>query len=232
MLAASGRLTGHGQRFVDTLHTEFKACQEDAVPATALRAADAVAVDHRAMWRGHNVRLDPADREALAAAWERGVPAVQAVSGLTVLAAPPEGLLDARAVLRRYLLLDPDAFGRLRAEPAEVAAEIAGSTGADLALVAGDLERARAGYLDELRQHPSSVHAWVGLGLTQLDRRADPATRALLGRPELVLAVVDGLRSRGHSTAIGDPIELATWVGHRIPEAALDAIDPAGWLAA
>ncbi|MEU7800218.1 HEXXH motif domain-containing protein [Micromonospora arborensis] len=232
VLAASGRLTGHGQRFVDTLYTELEACQEDPVPAAALDAACAVAVDHRAMWRGHNVRVDPADREALAAAWERRDPTAEAVVGRTVLAAPPEGLLDARAVLRRYLLVDPAAFGRLRAAPDEVGARVAGTTAADLALVAGDLERARAGYLDELREDATSVHGWVGLGLTQLDRPADPVTRALLGCPELVLAVVDGLRSRGHRTVIPDPVELATWVGRLVTGQDLDSVDPAGWLAA
>ncbi|WP_406044541.1 HEXXH motif domain-containing protein [Micromonospora sp. NBC_00898] len=235
VMTASGRLTGHGQRFVETLHAELEACQEDAVPAAALRAAHAVALDHRAMWRGHNVCLDPVDRDALAAAWQRRDPAAEAVlavGGRKVLAAPPAGLLDARAVLRRYLLVDPDAFGRLCAVPDEVRARVAGATPADLALVAADLERARAGYLGELRQDPSSVHGWVGLGLTQVDRPTDPATRALLGRPELVLAVVHGLRSRHGATAALDPLELANWVGRGVPDRELDTFDPAGWLAA
>ncbi|MEU7611728.1 HEXXH motif domain-containing protein [Micromonospora sp. NPDC049204] len=232
MMAASGRLTGHGQRFVDTLHTELKAYQEDPVPAVALDAAGVVAVDHRAMWRGHNMSIQPADRDALAAAWERRDPTAETGFGRTVLAAPPEGLLDARAVLRRYLLVDPAAFGRLCAAPDEVGATVAGATEADLALVAGDLPRARAAYLDELHEDAASVHGWVGLGLTHLDRPADPVPRALLGYPELVLAVVDGLRSRGDTTVGPDPIELATWVGRLIPDRDLDTVDPAGWLAA
>ncbi|MCO1597015.1 HEXXH motif domain-containing protein [Micromonospora sp. RHAY321] len=234
LMAASGRLTTHGQRFVETLHAELETCQEDAVPVAALDAAHAVALDHRAMWRGHNVCLDPADRDALAVAWQRRDPAAEAVlaiDGRKVLVAPPEGLLDARAVLRRYLLVDPDEFGRLCASPEEVGARVAGATPADLTLVAGDVERARAGYLGELRQDPSSVHGWVGLGLTQIDRPADPATRALLCRPELVLAVVHGLRSRGHATVALDPIELADWVGRGVPDQELDTFDPAGWLA-
>ncbi|WP_320068908.1 HEXXH motif domain-containing protein [Micromonospora sp. RTGN7] len=234
VMAAAGRLTGHGQGFVETLHAELEACQDDSVPAAALGAAHAVALDHRAMWRGHNVRLDPADREALAAAWERRDPAAEvilAVGGGKVLAEPSAGLLDARAVLRRYLLTDPDAFGRLCAAPDEVGDRVAGATPTDLALVAGDLERARAGYLGKLRQDPSRVHCWVGLGLTQVDRPAEPATRALLGRPELVLAVVHGLRSRGRTTVVPDPLELASWVGCGIPAGEFDGFDSAGWLA-
>jgi HEXXH motif-containing protein len=235
VIAASGRLTGHGQRFVETLQAELEACQNDLVPAAAVGAAHAVGRDHQAMWRGHNLRLDSADRDALAAAWERRDPAaeaVRAVGGGKVLAEPPAGLLDARAVLRRYLLLDPDAFGRLCAAPDEVGAKVGGAAPADLALVAGGLERAHVGYLRELRQDPSSVHGWVGLGLTQVDRPADPATRALLGRPELVLAVVHGLRSRGSATVVPDPLELASWVGSGLPDREFDTFDPAGWLAA
>ncbi len=232
MIAASGRLTAHGQRFVETLHTELKTCQDDPVPAVALDAADAAALDHRAMWRGHNIRLDPADRDALASAWQHRVPAAEAilaVGAAKVLAEPPPGLLDARAVLRRHLLVDPDAFGRARAAPDEVGERVEGATAADLALVTGDVERARAGYLGELRQDPSRVHGWVGLGLTQIDRPADPATRALLGCPELILAVVQGLRSRGSATVAPDPLELASWVGRGLPDRQFDTVDPAGW---
>ncbi|MGV9805340.1 HEXXH motif domain-containing protein [Micromonospora chersina] len=234
VLATSGRLTGHGQRFVDTLHAELNACQEDDVPAAERDAAHAAALDHHAMWRGHNIRLDPADHDALAAAWQQGAPVADAIlaSGAAkVRAEPPVGLLDARAVLRRYLLFDPDAFSRLGATPDQVGERVAGATAADLALVAGDVERARAGYLGELRQDPLSVHGWVGLGLAQVDQAADPATRALLGRPELVLAVVQGLRSRGSATVAPDPLELAGWVGAGLRDRQLDSVDPAGWLA-
>ncbi|WBB68301.1 HEXXH motif domain-containing protein [Micromonospora sp. WMMD812] len=231
-IMASGRLTGHGQRFVATLHAQLETCQEEPVPAAALASARAVAVDHRAMWRGHNIRLDHADRDTLTAAWQRRDPAMEAVRAVdarTVLAQPPAGLLDARAVLRRYLLVDPDAFAGLRAAPQEVGDRVAGATPADLALVAGDLERARVGYLAELRQDPSRVHAWVGLGLTDVDGRAGPATRALLGRPELVLAVVHALAPAYQAIALPDPLELATWVGHGLPDGAVDTSDPAGW---
>ncbi|MGW5666411.1 HEXXH motif domain-containing protein [Micromonospora sp. NPDC003776] len=233
MLTASGQLTGHGQRFVETLRTELDACQDEPVSAAALNAAHAVASDHRAMWRAHNLRLDPADRDALAAAWEHRWPAAEAVLAVgdgKVLAEPAAGLLDARAVLRRHLLADPDAFARLCAAPGEVGDRVAGATRADLALVAGDLERARAGYLGELTQDPSGVHGWVGLGLTQVDRPADPARRALLGRPELIVAVVQGLRTRGRATP--DPLELASWVGCGLPDRSVDRVDPAGWLTA
>ncbi|MFG3299234.1 HEXXH motif domain-containing protein [Micromonospora chersina] len=234
VLATSGRLTGHGQRFVDTLHAELKTCQEDFAPPAALDAAHAAALDHRAMWRGHNICLDPADHDALAAAWQHRAPAadaVLAVGAAKVRAEPPVGLLDARAVLCRYLLFDPDAFNRLGARPDELGERVAGATAADLALVAGDVERARAGYLRELRHDPLSVHGWVGLGLTQVDQPADPATRALLGRPELVLAVVQGLRSRGSAADGPDPLELAGWVGEGLRDRQLDTVEPAGWLA-
>ncbi|MEV6692716.1 HEXXH motif domain-containing protein [Micromonospora sp. NPDC051196] len=235
MIAASGRLTAHGQRFIDTLHTELKTCQDDPVPAAALAAADAAALDHRAMWRGHNIRLDPADRDALAVAWQRRAPATEAVLAVgaaEVLAEPPPGLLDARAVLYRHLLVDSDVFGRVRTAPDEVGNWVEGATAADLALVTGDVAQARAGYLRELRQDPSCVHGWVGLGLTQIDRPTDPATRALLEFPELIQAVVQGLRSRGSASVAPDPLELAGWVGRGFPDRPYDTADPAGWPAA
>ncbi|MEV7230715.1 MULTISPECIES: HEXXH motif domain-containing protein [Polymorphospora] len=234
MITTSGRLTGHGQQFVDTLHTELKAGQDDPLPPAALDAAHAVALDHYALWRGHNIRLDPAELDALVTGWRHRVPAADAVLAVgaeKVLAEPPPGLLDARAVLRRYLLFDPDAFRRLRAAPDEVGDRVAGATPADLALVAGDIEQAHAGYLGELRQNPSHVHAWVGLGLTRLDRPADPATRALLGRPELIVAVVRGLRARGAATVTLDPLEMAGWLGDGLPDLRFDTVDPAGWQA-
>ncbi|WP_405431775.1 HEXXH motif domain-containing protein [Micromonospora sp. NBC_00617] len=232
VLAASGRLTGHGQRFVDTLSAELTACQDEPVSVAAGDVAHAAAVDHHALWRGHNIVLDRADHDALAAAWRRGTraaDAVHAVGTAKVRAEPPVGLLDARAVLSRYLLFDPDAFNRLAAQPDDVGATVAGATPADLALVAGDVERARADYLGELRRDPFSVHGWVGLGLAHVDQPGDPVTRALLGRPELVLAVLHGLRSRGPAAVIPDPLELAGWIGAGLGDRQLDSADPAGW---
>lgn len=236
VLAVCGRLTDHGQRFVDTLRGTLERCRDDPVPALELAAADGVALDHWAMWRGNNLRLDRAVEAQLATAWERGDSVPPAVDGAEdapkAVAKPDAGWFDSRAVLVRYRLANSEAFERLCASPDKVAERVAGATPADLALVAGNVSQARVSYLRELVAEPFNVHGWVGLGLTQADRTTDPATRALLRRPELILAAMRGLAARDALRAVPDPIELATWIGCSISDHDFDAIEPAGWLVA
>lgn len=224
VLAGSGRLSDHGRRFVETLRRELAAYQAEPVPPDALDLAEDMAIDHSALWRAHNMRLDSTLADNLEAAWHRREPASAAIgSGAppAVAGKPPIGRLDSRSVLARHRLADSSRFDRLRQAADRVGSRVAGARPADLALIAGEAEAARASYLRELRHDRTTSRAWVGLGLT-LDR-SGPAARALLGRPELVVALARRLAE------VPDPVEMATWIGHGLPDGLIGRPEPAGW---
>jgi HEXXH motif-containing protein len=213
VLAGSGRLTEHGRRFVDGLHATLASWQDDPVAPDIAAAAEAMGLDHHALWRVAGIRVDPALGAALSSAFQRGDPApAAALSDVdeTVVALPEVGWLDGRAVLLRHRLADPGA--ELSSVPVE------GSTPADVDLVSGRLTEARDGYLSDLRCDPGDAHAWVGLGLT-LEHR-DPARRAILGRPELLTAMAAGRH---------DPLAAARWLGGHLSAKILGVPRPAGW---
>lgn len=227
-LAGSRQLTEHGARFVETLMAEVGTYLDDVVPAEERTAADAIADDHWAMWRSHNLRLPVPVAADLVAAWREGRdPVVPPAAGNhpaapLALAEPARVWFDSRAVLLRYRFGVPRTFTELCATPDLVGRQVvAGATVADLDLVAGRPEAAATGYLNELAEDPTSVHGWVGLGLTR-PARTDPVARALLGRPELVLTVA-------RQVGAVDPVSLATWIGRALTDEDLQPAGPAGW---
>ncbi|ROO60271.1 HEXXH motif-containing protein [Micromonospora sp. Llam0] len=246
-LLGSDLLTGHGTRFVEILHDTVATFQAEPVPAGPQRKADRMAVDHRALWRAHNLRLDATARAELAAAWtdRRPVPAWLAdarsdrPAALTrpdrpaALTRPDRAWFDARAVLTRHRLTDPAGFDRLANGPDAVTGLVTGATAADVALVGGDADRARAGYLRQLAADlaagSTAAHSWVGLGLTWPDGSTHPAARALLRRPELVMETLRQTARGGTVIDVPDPVELAAWVGAGLPADAAQPADSAGW---
>ncbi|MFY1650394.1 HEXXH motif domain-containing protein [Solwaraspora sp. WMMB762] len=237
-LLGSGRLTGHGTQFVEILYDTVAAFQTEPVPADPLRMADRMAVDHRALWRAHNLRLDATARAELAAAWSdrRPVPAwlLDARSGQpAALPRPDRAWFDARAVLVRHRLADPAGFERWCAEPNAAADRVAGATAADVALVGGDVDRARAGYLRQLAVDLAggtmAAHSWVGLGLTWPDESTHPAARALLHRPELVMETLRQTARGSAAVDLPDPVELATWVGECLANTPAGQDESSGW---
>jgi hypothetical protein len=158
-----------------------------------------MALDHHGLWRAANVLPGPGVGAGLAAAWRRGAAPPEALltESDTVRAAPPFGGFDARAVLLRHRLIGIRPQGT-----------VAGTVAGDAALIAGDLERARGEYLADLDRDGTDLRSLTGLGLALLDR--DAAARALLGRPELVLAAVRHAPRRA--------LELAGWLGQVLPE--------------
>jgi HEXXH motif-containing protein len=212
VLMGSGRLTGHGRAFVDTLRTQVLSWQSEAVPPGIDRRAEAMALDHHALWRAGCMPVSPERGAALTAACRAGEPAPGSLLSdpdQPVVAQPWIGRLDGRAVLTRHWLATGDPAG----------ARVPGTTAADTALVSGRTAQARTAYLDALRRDPADGHALAGLGLT-LDRAAGPARRALLGRPELVLAL---------TRAGTEPLVAAEWLGHHLPESTLGTPRPEGW---
>ncbi|GAA1035078.1 HEXXH motif domain-containing protein [Virgisporangium ochraceum] len=225
-LAGCGRLTEHGERFVATLVSEVEGYLGESVPVAERAAADAIADDHWAMWRSHNLRLSEPVAAGLSAAWRRGrEPVIPPAEGGSdpprAIVEPGRIWFDGRAVLTRYRHGAAAEFAALRADPARVGRQVAGATGADLDLVGGDPEAAALGYLDELARDPTSVHGWVGLGLAHSDP-GGPVARALLGRPELVLTVA---RREGAA----DPLALAAWIGRALTDDDVREAGPAGW---
>lgn len=208
-LRGSAQLTDDGRTFVAALSDTVAALQHDRVSSSAEEAARRMANDHHALWRVANVVVGADVGPRLAAAWRRGgtPPADLLAESDTVLAGPPFGGFDARAVLLRHRLTDPAGFARLTAgmHPRPV---VFGATAGDVALIAGDAELARREYRAYLDQDVADIRSLVGLGLALPE--GDEATRALLGRPELVLAA--------GRHAPRQLLDLAAWLGRMLPE--------------
>jgi hypothetical protein len=118
------------------------------------------------------------------------------------------------AVLARLRLADPDAFARLRASPEIVSQQVPGATPADVAQVAGDLERAAEFYLKDLVAGRGRPSTWGGyaLALTGAPTMDTPtsSSAALLNQLELVSAVWHAVaRTMGKPAAT---TELAAWL--------------------
>ncbi|MFC4043349.1 HEXXH motif-containing putative peptide modification protein [Dactylosporangium siamense] len=224
-LAGSGRLTGHGSRFVGDLLQQVEEHEREPVPRVEATLAADLALDHEALWRAHNIVVPDLVVADLVAAWARGASApIPAEASSAVRATPDVGLLDSRAVLARYRLTRASAFEQFQNDPETVSASVLGASAADVALIAGDREAAGRAYRVRVETASDDVHGLVGLGLSRPDRTADPVARALLRRPELVRAMAARLSVSG---AV-DVVRLAAWIGAALPP---DRPDPIGWRA-
>jgi HEXXH motif-containing protein len=208
MLRTLPELTDEGHQLVAGLADTAATWQEEPVPAEVLDPAEAAVADHRARWRLHHFQPDPATVAVLAKAWSAGADRPPVAYPEPVVEADGAARrLDTRAVLALWRLRDPDGFGQLCWDPAEVGTRVSGATAADLAYATGDLARARQLFLAELAAEPGRPSAWAGLALIA----EDMAAKALRAVPELVRAV------HLASGAAGDPIALASWVGRGVP---------------
>jgi HEXXH motif-containing protein len=219
LLGLRGRpeLTDLGRRFLDGLVPAVEAWLAEPVPAVAGVLARMFAADHRALWRAFHLRPRPDLIDRLSDEFIAGRPASRvppppespgAVGGWNAIAADASVRgLDARANLARLWLADRDEF-RATARGGAPEQIIAGGTPADCAFIAGHVRGARDLYLSRVAASPDDARAWVGLGLTL---GPTPAGRALLGTPEIVLAVARAATRRvGRSP---DPLALASWLG-------------------
>ena len=203
-----GGLTERGRLFAERLLHEATAWPTDDIGAEAKRLADLVADGHRAGWRIRHCRPRPAEGAALVEACESGAGGPHGIGPSEVLPDPAmRHWSAARLGLARRRILAPARYEQARDEDWGAAL-----SDADLALFAGEPAKAAAGFGEQIATDPGSVDAWVGLGLAL---RADPgvppqAARALLDRPEVVLAVHRELRSDR------SPAEVAAWVGARL----------------
>lgn len=204
-------LTRLGGDLVTALTEQTAAWDADRAGETESRLADLAAAYHLAAWRAHHVRPSKTDVDELAELWEAGRPRVERAraarpDGAAVSADPDACRLDVPALLARLLLIDPDAFTRLRAQD-DPGAEVSGAGPGDLALVAGDSEDAVTLYADELTRRDARPAAWAGLGLALLESGRKAAGTALVEQPELARAVSAAL------PVPPDPVALAHWLG-------------------
>ncbi|ANZ34751.1 hypothetical protein BBK82_00310 [Lentzea guizhouensis] len=188
-------LTPLGRRFATVMAARLASWSRIRVRAPARHEARLAALDHRAVWRARHLRPDPAAIRRLADAWLEGKPRDELPQSVLEPrpASPP-----ARTELRRLWLQAPAEF-------ADRAVTVSGATAADLLHVTGDQAGAARLYAADVVARPDDVPAWIGLGL------ADPAARALLTAPEVVVAVyAEVLRRTG---VVPDPRAVAAWAG-------------------
>ncbi|TWJ21945.1 HEXXH motif domain-containing protein [Micromonospora endolithica] len=208
MMCELPELNDVGRRLVAGLLATADAWQDEDVPADLLAAARTAVADHRARWRLHHRRPDRSVVVELARAWHAGRRPAVAAGEPVVVTDGSARRLDTQAVLQMWRITDPDGFAQLCKDPSAVGVTVSGATAADLALAAGDVAGAHAGYLAELAAGDGSPGAWAGLGLTTAVLVPGRAAEALRDRPELVRAV-----HREVADPAADPLAVADWVG-------------------
>jgi HEXXH motif-containing protein len=205
ILRASTVLTPLGREFLDRMHDHVMSWPDDEISPGVMDLVRLVTDSHRAGWRIRHLRPGPTDASTMAGAWLDGAdpPAPQASA---VVPNPDRNWSQGRLGLVRRRLRTPDRSGDVpwRARWA------ANLTEWDVALVAGNYAAAIDGYLNTLRTDPTDLDAWTGLGLALRAAGATPASAALLGRPELVLAVDAALLAAGRAP---QRVQLASWLG-------------------
>ncbi|MBE1501205.1 HEXXH motif-containing protein [Amycolatopsis lexingtonensis] len=203
---ADKALTEPGQRFLALVAERAGTWQNDEVLATAAHWSDLVAADHYAGFRLRHLRPEPEAIELLVDSWLRGTPG-PGIDGVgTELVTEPDGdWANARADLLR-VRLGEDGARRATA----LWREVPGASEADFALVDGRGQDAIELYRTALRADPDAPAALIGLGLA-LRTTGDPAAAAvLLDRPEVVRAVLRGIRRRPAPEPA--PEEVARWL--------------------
>lgn len=189
-LRGNTALTDLGRDFVAAASVRLSLCETAEVPDDLAETVADLLAEHRAAWRVHHLRPDPADVSALADAWLRGSPCPRqarsrVVPSVTTRASPRSALLKMR-------VLDPERFERA------VALE-----SADAMFARGDRDTAAAVYARRIQADPRDGDAWAGLGL------ASRAT-ALLDQPATVRAVHALVTTR--TGAPPAPDQLAAWL--------------------
>lgn len=208
-LAGSAELTDAGRQVIEGLRATLRRWADEQVPEGIAAQARDSATDHRARWRVRNLRPASDAIGDLAARWRRGEPAGTAPVGTEVVTgATPARTETAQFRLWHLRMTSPERFAAVCAG-AERYGEWADISDADIAYVRGDYDQAARAYLAAISSDPGRVSNWVGLGLARLRTGDTDAGLALLGRPEVLLAVHRVLTDDGDSPA---PEALARWL--------------------
>lgn len=189
-LRGNTNLTDLGRAFVAAASVRLSVCETAPVPDDLADTVADLLAEHRAAWRMHHLRPEPADVEMIAEAWLRGEPCPErarseVVPGGTTVARPRSALLQMRA-------LAPDRFERA------VSLE-----SADAMFARGERRAAALAYARRIVGDSRDLDAWIGLGVAG-------RVGALLDQPATVRAVHACVAARvGVSPA---PEELAAWM--------------------
>ncbi|MGF7229625.1 MAG: aKG-HExxH-type peptide beta-hydroxylase [Candidatus Saccharibacteria bacterium] len=174
-----GTLGGtHRNTFLEAMDTRVK--QYEVLPTTHSKISPTVAAhvrlaiaDHKALWNAYHRRPTPEDVSMFVNAWT--MPAHVEMPKLTTIRPilqpdPSACRLNARAILARHHILDPEGFEQAFHESESMRDK------ADRALILGKLSTAEALYEGMLEANPLDKPAFIGLALSTL--QGDPGFAA------------------------------------------------------
>jgi HEXXH motif-containing protein len=218
IVLASGGLTVAGRRFAEALLDQFQPWLSDEVDPSTLTAARLVTDRHRTGWRMRHQRVRAQEIDALVEAWRHDRAATVDPAPPDIGASPAARWSQGMVGLVRRRILVPRTWSTFDGSDGNWWRE-AVSEG-DMAIVEGQVELARALYLEAVQAHAEDPDAWSGLAVTlcTADRtKGDTAAGlALLRRPELVREVYARLSQHGD---VKDPLHVATWLGQAMTSA-------------
>lgn len=189
-LRGNTRLTDLGRAFVAAASVRLAVCETAPVAADLAGIVADLLAEHRAAWRVHHLRPEPADVETMAEAWMRGAPCPGRARNQVV----PSGTTVARP---RISLLEMRALAPARFEHA-VSLE-----SADAMFARGERHNAVKAYARRIQADPRDLDAWIGLGVAS-------RAAALLDQPATVRAV--HARVAASAGVAPAPGELAAWM--------------------
>ncbi|MEU4236497.1 HEXXH motif domain-containing protein [Actinoplanes sp. NPDC026619] len=194
---ASGDLTDLGEEFLDGLAATMRPWFDDEIPADIRRLAGLAAQAHRVTWLLRHRHPAPESVAAVRDAWTAGAPfdeiATRAASVQPTTVTPKRSRIWSTP-LRQAVKAPPPA------------------NTPETALIAGDAEGAKKGFLPRIESDPADMVAWAGLAMAYNEAGPAGSGYALASRPDLIAAVYRELRAGG---AAPGPDALAEWACHR-----------------
>jgi len=209
IVLAAKSLTANGRRLTEGLLASLATSFTDSLPAKILRLSKLTADSHRVGWRLRHFQPDSSEVLSLAKAFHNGDSA-EAASPPKIHPHPELRWPQQIPKLARQQIL-----ATAHIENDETTIEWDMLKAADHALVAGDLDVARKGYLESAaaksavtRSH-DELRAWVGLALTAAGDGDSSTAVTLTVRPDLVRAVYTEVATISPGA---NPIDVAAWL--------------------
>ncbi|WP_426505188.1 HEXXH motif domain-containing protein [Dactylosporangium sp. McL0621] len=200
-LLGSGQLTPAGDRFARALSATLDGWQDEPVASGIAARTRWYMTAQTTRWLLLNAHASTGEIERLTALMDHGTAAGPIAEHGEIRAGTARGPVDAPGLLgdlRRWL--DPDAPPTAEPHPAGPL------------LLSGDAAGAEHYCLTSLDADPADDESWIGLAVARtVAGRADPATRLLRRRPELLRAATLTFFDAGHSAPVTDLLRrLAT----------------------
>jgi HEXXH motif-containing protein len=195
-----------GGALVSAIQDVATLSRDTAVSARCARLADDITLDHAVRWRLRNQTPAHGDIELLAASWRAGGPPTSPRAAVISPGSRESFTENARLRLAYAMLL---AEGGTRTRAREPVSEPSSTERSDVSLLSGDYGAAATAYQHDIRAGIKPVDAWAGLAVA-LHGQHEPAAVPLSLRPELVLAVYEGLAT--DATQAPSPVGIARWM--------------------